>query len=252
MADYDLSNIKIKYISNEKKTFELCLAAVRMYGQQLVYVPHDKKTPELCLIAVQQYGEAIKYVPDEKMTIELCIAAVQQTGWALKYIPDEMKTPELCLVAVQQTEWALEFVPEEIKTIELCLIAVQKGGMLLNHVPEHLRTVEVVQAALLQNPGANEFLTQSLKIHQAAPKQMPEKAYDTLEMGYDEFTAIQDGEEMVDFHREFEYGRYYRKATFEKFVLPSKKNPLTGVIILEYRIYTAVVVVDVDVVASEI
>jgi hypothetical protein len=71
---------------------------------------------------------------------------------------------------------------------------------------------------------------------------MPEKAYDTLEMGYDHYTSIKDGELMVDFHNEFEYGRFYRKATFEKFILPSKKNPATREAIVEYTIYQAVVV----------
>jgi hypothetical protein len=70
---------------------------------------------------------------------------------------------------------------------------------------------------------------------------MPEKTYDTLQMACDEESAIQDGELMVDFHKEFEYGRYYRKATFEKFVLPSKKNPTTHEEITEYTIYQAVV-----------
>ena len=68
---------------------------------------------------------------------------------------------------------------------------------------------------------------------------MPDKAYDTLQMGYDEETAIQDGELMVDFHNEFDYGRLYRKATFEKFILPRKKNLYTDVAIREYTIYQA-------------
>ena len=70
---------------------------------------------------------------------------------------------------------------------------------------------------------------------------MPEKAYDTLEMGYDEDSAIQDGELMVVFHNEFKYGRFYRKKTFEKFVLESKKNPTTRETITEYTIYQAIV-----------
>jgi hypothetical protein len=68
---------------------------------------------------------------------------------------------------------------------------------------------------------------------------MPDKAYDTLEMGYDEDSAIKDGELMVDFHNEFTYGRFYRKPTFEKFILPSKLNPATREAIIEYTIYQA-------------
>jgi hypothetical protein len=71
---------------------------------------------------------------------------------------------------------------------------------------------------------------------------MPPNAFDTLEMGYDEQSAIQDGELMVDFHDEFAFGRFYRKATFEKFVLPSNKNAFTGAKIEEYTIYQAAVI----------
>ena len=76
-------------------------------------------------------------------------------------------------------------------------------------------------------------------IHHGTPKQMPEKAYDTLQMGYDEENAIQDGELMVDFHNEFKFGRFYRKKTFEDMVLESKKNPTTREAITEYTIYQA-------------
>ena len=58
-------------------------------------------------------------------------------------------------------------------------------------------------------------------------------------MGYDEETAIQDGELMVDFHDEFKFGRFYRKKTFDEMVLPRKKNGYTGVAISEYTIYQA-------------
>ena len=56
---------------------------------------------------------------------------------------------------------------------------------------------------------------------------------------YDEYTAIQNGELMVDFHDEFKFGRFYRKKTFEDMVLPSKKNPTTREAITEYTIYQA-------------
>jgi hypothetical protein len=46
---------------------------------------------------------------------------------------------------------------------------------------------------------------------------------------------------MVDFHDEFKFGRFYRKATFEKFVLPPKKNPFTGAPIGQYTVYRAAV-----------
>ena len=133
----------------------------------------------------------------------------------------------------------ISYVPDDMKTYELCLATVQSNGWVLQYISEDLQSVQIIQAAITQNP--EEFIKKNIKIIHGTPKQMPEKAYDMLEMGYGEETAIQDGELMVDFHNEFTYGRYYRKATFEKFVLPSKKNPTTRETITEYTIYQAIV-----------
>ena len=153
----------------------------------------------------------------------------------------DYSTPEICLAAVQQNGYALRFVPDEKKTHEIILVAVQQRGMVLQFVPEHLQSDEIIQAALLQNPEAVKLIKKTITIHHGTPKQMPDKAYDTLQMGYDEETAIQDGELMVDFHNEFDYGRFYRKKTFDDMVLPFKKNGYTGVAIREYTIYQAIV-----------
>ena len=152
-----------------------------------------------------------------------------------------MTTHEICLAAVQQHGYVLYDVPDEKKTPEICLAAVQRSGYVLMYVPAELQSDEIIQVAITEDPEAVNYIKITITIHHGTPKQMPEKAYDTLEMGYDKETAIQDGELMVDFHDEFEYGRFYRKATFEKFILPSKKNGYTGVAIREYTIYQAIV-----------
>ena len=101
-----------------------------------------------------------------------------------------------------------------------------------------MNTAELCLIALLH--GSND-VSKNMTIHHAEAKQMPDKAYDTLQMGYDEDTAIQDGELMVDFHNEFENGRFYRKKTFDELLLHSKNNPLTRERIKKYTIYQAIV-----------
>ena len=199
----------------------------------------DYSITEGCLAAVQQNGYALRFVPDEKKTHEIILVAVQQRGYALQFVPYEKRTNEICLAAVQRHGFALRYVPDENKTYEICLTAVQQYGCALLFIPEHLQSDEIIQAAITQNPHAFQFIKRTITILHGAPKQMPEKAYDTLQMGYDEETAIQDGELMVDFQNEFEYGRFYRKKTFEEMVLPRKKNAYTGVAITEYTIYQA-------------
>jgi hypothetical protein len=218
-----------------------CLAGVQKYGWLLQYIPDEMKTHDICIAAVQNHGNALKHVPREKKTYEICLAAVQKDGYAIRFVPDEKITPEICLAAVQNSGYALEFVPEEKKTHEMCLLAVQNGGYTLYFIPEHLQSDEIIQAALLEYPEAVKYIKKTITIIHGTPKQMPPKAYDTLQMGYDEETAIQDGELMVDFHNEFDYGRFYRKKTFEDMILPFKKNGYTGVAIREYTIYQAIV-----------
>jgi hypothetical protein len=150
-----------------------------------------------------------------------------------------MRTPEICLAAVKQDGYAIMYVSYKKRTAEICLAAVKQQGWAYRWVPEDIITPEMIAVAIENSPDVVELMTKRVKIHHGTPKQMPEKAYDTLEMGYDEYSAIVDGELMVDFHKEFDYGRYYRKATFEKLVLPSKLNPATREAITEYTIYQA-------------
>jgi hypothetical protein len=232
------------YVPEHLKTPSMCLAAVNNWGRSLTFVPHNMRTYEICLAAIQTNGIAIEHVPEHIITHELCLIAVQ-TGEsynnALEYIPSHMKTPEICLASVIYRGESLYYVPEHLKTYEMCLISVEQDGMSLYHVPEHFQTDELIGIAVDNNPEAEQYIKvkKTITILHGSPKQMPEKAYDTLEMGYDKDTAIRDGELMVDFHKEFEYGRFYRKKTFEDMVLESKKNPTTRSRISEYTIYQA-------------
>jgi len=168
---------------------------------------------------------------------------------AILYIPEDKKSPEVFSLAVKSCGMSFQLVPEAMRTSEMCMDAIMKYNFMVKFIPQHLLTDEMITAVISNSYVVGKFINKTrmelyyaankIKIHHDTPKQMPDKAYDTLEMGYDEETAIQDGELMVDFHKEFEYGRYYRKATFEKFVLHSKLNPTTRERIKEYTIYQA-------------
>jgi hypothetical protein len=53
---------------------------VKENGAALKDVPMERRTPELCRAAVDQYGEALQYVPEELKTAEMCLAAVERVG----------------------------------------------------------------------------------------------------------------------------------------------------------------------------
>ena len=207
----------------------------------LHFVPEDKITPEMCLLAVRMNGWALELVPEHMKTYEICFVAVCNRGGTLRYVPENKITPQLCLEAVRTSGYALLFVPWRMMTPELCLAAVQYHGSALMFVPEYLLTDEIIETAFQTFPGAVHFIRKKLVIDTGESKQMPPNAYDTLQMGYDEETAIRHGELMVDFHNEFKYGRFYRKKTFEDLVLPSKTNGYTKELITEYTIYRAIV-----------
>jgi hypothetical protein len=226
-------------VPEENKTYNLCLAAMYHNGYALLDVPEHLKTAEMCMMAVKNTGYALKYVPESIKTHEMCLIAVQTIGWMLHYVPHLMKTPELCRIAVEKDAIAFSAVPEHMKTYEMCRIAVERDEDALLWVPEKFQTDALISIALANFPAAKRFIKKKITVIHGSPKQMPEKAYDTLEMGYDEDSAIVDGELMVDFHDEFKYGRFYRKTTFEDFILKSKKNPTTREAITEYTIYQA-------------
>jgi hypothetical protein len=147
-----------KYVRNNFKTFELCLAEVKQKGMAIKYVPDKYITEELCLIAVKQNGMAIEYVPDKYITQELCLIAVKQYCMALKYVPDILKTVEMCVAAVKKNIYVLEYVPAELNTVELCLIAVKQNGITLQYVPDDLKTAELCLAAVKQNVWALQYV----------------------------------------------------------------------------------------------
>ena len=184
---------------------------------------------------------SIRDVPEENKTYNLCLAAIYHNGYAILAVPEHLNTAEMCMMAVKDTGYALKYVPEHMKTYEMCRITVERDEYALLWVPEEFQTDTIIRIALAWYPQAARFIKKNIPVIHGSPKQMPEKAYDLLEMEYDEQSAIQDGELMVDFHDEFKYGRFYRKKTFEDLVLESKKNPTTRARISEYTIYQAII-----------
>lgn len=150
-------------VSEDLKTPEFFLEAVRQCPLALMHVPQELITQEICLEAVRQLGHALMYVPNELKTQELCLAAIGECGLALEDVPNALKTPELCLAAVRQWGQALGHTPEDLITPELCLAAVKSDGSALEYVPEELLTLELCRAAVQQNSNARQFIPDALK-----------------------------------------------------------------------------------------
>ena len=89
------NGFSLMFISEELKTYEMCLAAVNKTGNSLHFVPDKLKTPELCLAAVNNNGKALNFVPEGLKTLNICLAAVRSNGRAIKYVPEELRTKEI-------------------------------------------------------------------------------------------------------------------------------------------------------------
>jgi len=63
--------------------------------------PPEHRTPEICLAAVKEDGWNLLWVPNQQVTQELCLAAVRQVGGSLLWVSPELLTPEICLAAVR-------------------------------------------------------------------------------------------------------------------------------------------------------
>jgi hypothetical protein len=153
----------LEHVPDRLRTPEICLAAVKRHGLALLDVPDKLKTPELCLISIRKNSYALNYVPEELRTPEFYLSAVQQNGDALNYVPDRLRTPELCLAAVEKNGNALRYVPHELRTPELCLIAVQENGHAIQDVPKELRTPEFYLSAVQQNGDALNYVPHRLR-----------------------------------------------------------------------------------------
>ena len=114
-------------------------------GRFIYFISDDKKTEDLCKIAVQQVGYLLKFIPEDKKTDEICKIAVQQDGPVLVYVPENKKTDEICKIAVQQdqTGYTLQFVPKNKKIDEICRIAEQKKEYILrlNNIKSQLNKI---------------------------------------------------------------------------------------------------------------
>ena len=118
-------------LSNEDKTFDICMIAVSKCGDNLKYI--NSKTEmyiELCIIAVKNSINAFYYVDQNIEGIDLvCLEAVKKNGLLLKLVKNQSK--EICLEAVKQNPLALQFVKDQIESDfkEICIEAMKKQCM---------------------------------------------------------------------------------------------------------------------------
>ena len=83
----DLKKIFKEELNKRKIDENTYLSKVQNDGSALKFISESKRTPEICLVAVQNYGWAIQFISESNQTPEICLAAVQNDGSAISYVP---------------------------------------------------------------------------------------------------------------------------------------------------------------------
>jgi hypothetical protein len=120
------SNV-FRYLTEEEKTFEVCMTAVKISGFLLQYI--NSKMPryaEICIEAIKHtnsYSSPIQFIDQNIEEYDLiCLEAVKKNGMLLNDI--KKQTKEICYEAVKQNPHALQFVIDQ--TDEISKIALKQ------------------------------------------------------------------------------------------------------------------------------
>lgn len=103
-----LADTVLQYVPQHLKTYELCLNAVKISGNNLEYVPENLKDYKLCKQSVECYSRAYNHIPDQFKTEELNLIAIKNNYRIMKLINN--KTPEFCLKALKINKDTLKFI----------------------------------------------------------------------------------------------------------------------------------------------
>lgn len=162
----------LNYIKNispngEWFTEEVCLAFIDTY-YGLVHIPKEKRTFKICLFAVKKRGKDIELIPDEikndKEKMMVLYTNMAEKG-QLQYIPQYIlkdNSNELYKKYLIKG-YSLENISIPNRDEELCLLAVQKCGLYLQWVPFDKRTKDICIAALQQNKKSFQYIPQNLQ-----------------------------------------------------------------------------------------
>ena len=137
------------------RSTDLVKVAIAKDGRQLEWLKDnlpDLITDEICTAAVNSCGYAVKYVPEECVNADLATLAVMRDGKAFYSLPKQFQTKELV------SKISIKYLPDELKEYKHCMGECIKQGRMLQYVPLHLIDEKMIEAALVRNSWALEFV----------------------------------------------------------------------------------------------
>lgn len=82
-------------IAKEKRTYSVCLEAVRERWSNFLHVPVVLRTREMSLLALEGSGYALYYVPEFVLNRESYISVCWKNPFCFRYVPYEHRDREL-------------------------------------------------------------------------------------------------------------------------------------------------------------
>lgn len=138
---------------------EIYLAAVKKKGESLKYVPEESKTYEMCLAAMHSTLSAVFYVPDDMFSDEIrSIYAKNWVPWVGKMdMPEKQQTSQMWLEIFNRHDccvhYVLRQVPKDLLNQEMCDVMVRSSYPMYREIPEEFISEDMIIYMAKTNPG---------------------------------------------------------------------------------------------------
>jgi len=191
-------SISLRQIRKSRRTYHICLAAVRHNGYQLQYVPTSERTPYLVQRAVMQNGLSLSLAALHQQNLDIRLCAVKQNGWALKYIPRVYRTHEICLAAITDCPFSISYISQDEMRLEYYLAAGPKECYsiyrFVDPIPEHQKII-VWLYWIKKEPEL--YINNEQRFNQHERKQLICAAYDEYLLSATTLTSSKYPEKMI-------------------------------------------------------
>ena len=138
---------------------EVYLAAVKKKGESLKYVPDEAKSYEMCLAAIHSTLSAVSYIPDDMFTDEIrSIYAKNWVPWVGEMdIPEKHQTSQMWLEIFNRHDCCVHYVlcqvPKGLLNQEMCDVMVRNSYPLYRKIPEEFISEDMIIYMAKTTPG---------------------------------------------------------------------------------------------------
>ena len=155
--------MKLKDVSKELLTYDLCFEAVRHDGSQLGDVPKSYRDYPMCLKAMETSSEAVEFVPRIDRSYSFYHTAVELNPRNITIVPDQMRDREMYRNALANgTHETLRDIPKDMLTPEFVAECARDNKDLWRGVAPYFTEREVARP-LEKDPSIYRYLPEILK-----------------------------------------------------------------------------------------